>query len=117
MQHDEQLPKTYVKPKSSLLNKEEWNKHIQAWKDSGLSQKAFCERQGLNFNTFYYLRSKLLAKQKQSKPVEFAPVKLVNDTTSVGQHLTMENKHGVKLHLPLYLADQELLRVLKLLGW
>lgn len=116
MQPENQSSQSQEKSKSALLNKTEWQAHLQAWQASGLSQKAFCEQHDLNFNSFSYMCSKLIAKQK-TEPSSFAPVKLVPGEIEEHKKLTLENKLGLKLNLPLCLPDHELLRILKLLGW
>jgi hypothetical protein len=42
--------------------REEWEERLRGWKDSGLSQKAFCEREGISFAGFRYwlVRAKIL---------------------------------------------------------
>jgi hypothetical protein len=29
-----------------------WRRHVEAWRESGLSQAAYCQQQGLNRKTF-----------------------------------------------------------------
>ena len=41
-----------------------WSKIIKSWEQSGLTQKRFCEENGLNLNTFYYYRKNLDIKKK-----------------------------------------------------
>ena len=38
-----------------------WKSHLAAWRDSGLSQSAYCRRHGLSLPCFGYWRSKLHA--------------------------------------------------------
>ena len=38
-----------------------WEPHLAAWRDSGLSQAAYCRRHGLSLPCFGYWRSKLHA--------------------------------------------------------
>lgn len=47
----------------------------QAWRESGLSQRAFCEREGINLATFSYWRAKELREQQRGdRPAAFTEV-------------------------------------------
>lgn len=39
-----------------------WAQHVEAWKKSGLSRRAYCQRESLKVRSFDYWRSKLKAK-------------------------------------------------------
>ena len=44
----------------------------QAWRESGLSQRAFCEREGINLTTFSYWRAKELRDERRDvRPAAF----------------------------------------------
>jgi hypothetical protein len=48
-----------------------WNKQVAAWRASGLSCGAFCEREALKLTTFDYWRTQLAAAgQGEAKPVK-----------------------------------------------
>lgn len=55
-----------------------WRRRIDAWHQSGLSQKAFCERNNLALSTFSLWRHRLSKPAKQTNPVsaciEIVPV-------------------------------------------
>jgi hypothetical protein len=36
-----------------------WRRHLDAWKESGLNQRAYCRELGIGFHRFRYWRSKL----------------------------------------------------------
>jgi len=36
-----------------------WKKHLSGWRQSDLSQKAYCEKHNLKFATFGYWRKRL----------------------------------------------------------
>jgi hypothetical protein len=38
-----------------------WQAHRMAWQSSGLSQRAYCQREGLSFSAFGYWRSRMNA--------------------------------------------------------
>ena len=41
---------------------EYWPSHIESWRDSGLSQMAYCQQEALNYKTFHYHLRRLKAK-------------------------------------------------------
>jgi hypothetical protein len=47
-----------------------WKQHIEGWRNSGKSQKAYCAEHGLSFSNFGYWRKRF------SKPGRFIPVTL-----------------------------------------
>ena len=50
-----------------------WQSHINAWKQSGISQADFCRRHGLDIKVFGYWKRKLVSK---SEGVSFVPVSI-----------------------------------------
>ena len=48
-----------------------WTSHIEAWKNSGLSQVEYCRQNDLSRVQFSYWKCKL---DKQTEPVTFVPV-------------------------------------------
>lgn len=70
MHDQETTPSKQIK----MLDKTRWQALIVEWKKSNESQKAFCNRLGLNVNTFTYMRGKLLQEDKGPKATKFIPV-------------------------------------------
>jgi hypothetical protein len=50
-----------------------WQAHRVAWQSSGLSQRAYCQREGLSFSAFGYWRSRVKAMGQAPLPA-FMPV-------------------------------------------
>jgi hypothetical protein len=75
--------------------KEQMYTHIEQWKQSGLSQKVYCEQQAVKYHVFHYwykvYRDEHLAvSQQQPKPsASFIPLTLSSSSAAV-----------VELHLP-----------------
>jgi hypothetical protein len=44
---------------TSVLSEHEWHRHFDGWRESGLSQSAYCREQNISFHRFRYWRSKL----------------------------------------------------------
>lgn len=43
-----------------------WKAYSEAWKTSGLSQKAYCEQEGINYRSFVYQHNRLLRQSKKA---------------------------------------------------
>ncbi len=72
-----------MKPRISkrATNRQRWRERIDAWKDSHLSQKAFCEAQHLSVASFRRWRQIFTAEDgeavvSRTEPVRFVPVKV-----------------------------------------
>jgi hypothetical protein len=50
-----------------------WQAHRVAWQSSGLSQRAYCQREGLSFSAFGYWRGRVKAMGQATLPA-FVPV-------------------------------------------
>ncbi len=68
-----------------------WKPHIEAQATSGLSGKAYCEHNDLNYNRFCYQKRKHQSENIQSQSTAFIPVSLT------GHHLPCS---GLTVTLP-----------------
>ncbi len=62
----------------SILSKQQqqhWAEHLQAWRESGLSQQAYCQQQGLKPHQFWYWKRKLSGPGKAEVAEDEQPVK------------------------------------------
>ena len=89
-----------VQPQAITADKIQlWSDRIAAWKQSGLTQRAFCEQQQLAFSTFAYWRGRL--KQLQSADdrdgkVHFLPVTFKQDNaTALTLHIN--GRHSIEI--------------------
>ena len=104
--------------KTVSLDMEKWRAIMSDWESSQESQKQYCERLGINLNTFTYARSKLI-KAKKLKSA-FIPVTLVQSESqklSTMDTVIIENPQGLKLHLSSDLSLERLTKLFKLCGW
>ena len=104
--------------KNTPLDMDKWREIIEGWNESSQSQKAYCQRLGVNLNTFSYARSKLLQKGKSK--TQFIPVTIKSNNEeklSVSSLIILENPHGYKLHLSASLSLEQLAKLFKLSGW
>ncbi len=89
-----------VKSKPFSQSKHEyWKPIINAWRDSGLSQSAFCRKNDLNLPRFTYWRAKILGKTNKGYPPltakpnasAFVPVRTSNKQNDTGLQLNLPN--------------------------
>ncbi len=78
-------------------NRQRWLEHIQAWKQSGLSQKVFCEQCHLGLASFQRWRRIFMSEEqvKETPPVTFLPVNVMGPRAScltlwINNHLRIE---------------------------
>lgn len=84
----------------------QWQQHIQNWKKSGLSQKAYCEANNLKQNQLWYWNRKVHEQTFSSsgKPnkkltvsdTAFVPVQMPSDIAE--PNLVVELPSGIRLH-------------------
>lgn len=66
------LHSAYV-PIKSLMDKDIWHLHIDAWASSGLTQADYCARQGLSLKTFARWRTNFLKAVSTGKATSNVP--------------------------------------------
>jgi transposase-like protein len=94
----------------------QWQRHVEAWRESGLSQADYCRQQGLNPKTLSAWSRRALPIDK-SAPLEIIAVQVTPSAPAVitETSLILRLAHGAQLELstevpPRWLA--ELLRCL-----
>lgn len=73
---------------------EQWRARIEAWRASGLSQKAWCIKEGVTYSSFGYWRKRLRAHD--SKASAFERVGTIRPEAQVTVQLS-----GVHLQVPI----------------
>jgi len=71
-----------------------WQRHIEGWRQSKLSQKAYCQQQDLSFASFGYWRTRL--NRKAETRGKFIPVNIPGASSSVVLFLPI----GIRLECP-----------------
>lgn len=106
---------------SSSHLKSHWSQHLDAWRASGLSQNAYCQKHGLRPNQFTYWKRKLTtpsvdSENKPSAPdCAFIPL-TVNGAPPAASGLSLRLPNGCELsgietrHLPIVTQLIEVLR-------
>jgi predicted enzyme involved in methoxymalonyl-ACP biosynthesis len=112
------IPENYSTQKAAPLDMRKWQVIISDWESSKENQKEYCERLGINLNTFTYARSKLM-KTKKTKST-FIPLTVSHTETqnsSVADTVVIETPQGFKLHVSSALSLDRLSKIFKLCGW
>lgn len=65
--------------KAAATKRDYWQSHIEAWQNSKLKQEAYCEREGIRYNTFVYWRGILLGKGVKKDKKTFLPIQIKVD--------------------------------------
>ena len=104
--------------KNAPLDMAKWREIIEAWNKSGESQKKYCERLEVSFNTFTYARTKLLQQDKPKS--QFIPLTVKSSSEEKlppPSVIILENPYGYKLHLSASLSLEQLTKLFELSGW
>lgn len=90
---------------------------LRALEESGLSQRKFCEREGLIPERLRRWQRKLGRRRVGSRPsgLELRPVQLEEEDRSDGRPFELELPEGVKLHVPCDFDEGSLTRLLGVL--
>ena len=75
-----------------------WRRHLAAWRDSGLSQAAYCRRQDVSLPCFGYWRGKLGTVPAPSAQA-LLPIVLSEMSKSVDR-IEVDLPNGLQVHLP-----------------
>jgi hypothetical protein len=117
-------PNTSIK--NAPLDMLKWQALVEGWDATSETQVNYCKRLNINLNTFSYVRTKLLQKEKAKSKLnaklkseaKFIPISLKQlDPPIPLPTMVVENKAGMKLILPAALPADQLLKVLKCCGW
>jgi hypothetical protein len=75
-----------------------WDRRIGQWRDSGLSQRVFCETQGLALSTFQWWRKRLAEGSRGQR--NFLPIEIkAAGPASAAAVVHVELKSGTRLRL------------------
>ncbi len=78
-------------PARSLSRVRYWQEHIDRWRESGLGQSAYCQREGLKLHRWHYWHKKLTrAAVNTTRPAsDFIPVRLRPQPLDQGLSVTL----------------------------
>jgi hypothetical protein len=100
-------------PRTDEAKLQYWTKQIKAWKASGLSQRAYCEREGHKFPTFDYWRrqTRSIDRSAKSTTEATAPAKLTlvpvrMEAQSKSDSIVLRSPGGWQLTMPATIDSQ-----------
>jgi hypothetical protein len=78
-----------------------WSRRIGQWRDSGLSQRIFCKREGLALSTFQWWRQRLAGVAGAAQPPTFLPIEPTPPAAATGAAgvVHVELADGVRVRL------------------
>jgi hypothetical protein len=80
-----------------------WKRHLAAWRDSGLSQAAYCRQQDVSLSSFGYWRGKFGAAPSPSpspSPPALLPIVVSPVPTSMDR-IEVALPNGLQVRLPM----------------
>jgi hypothetical protein len=95
----------------------QWQRHVEAWRESGLSQAGYCRQQGLNPKTLSTWARRALPIDK-SAPLEIIAVQVTPSVPSViaDTNLILRLGHGTHLELSTAVSPHWLAELLRCLA-
>ncbi|MCP8689010.1 IS66 family insertion sequence element accessory protein TnpA [Marinobacterium sedimentorum] len=85
-----------------------WHQHLEAWKASGLTQRAYCQEQGLTPYRMTYWKGRLAATPHpaQTGLSDWVLMGHGGALAAAGQHLNVCLPNGIRLEIPLAAVEQ-----------
>jgi len=91
-----------------------WTQHIEVWKSSGLSQRAYCEREGIAVSTLQWWCRRLRGSGHSDAP-RFVPVAVEPISNVRDEPIEVVLLSGRRLRLSAPRDETELARLVRLL--
>jgi len=99
------------------INRQRWFEHIQEWKQSGLTQKAYCERHHLGTPSLQrwqriFSANEQATSAKRASPVTFVPVNIIEPDSS---GLVLWINDNLRIEIPSHFDEGTLKRLVQVL--
>jgi transposase-like protein len=92
----------------------QWQRHVQAWRESGMSQADYCRQQGLNPKTFSkWARGE--SPGEPTAPLEVIPVQVTPSSPATEAAVVLKLTRGVQLELSTAVSPRWLAKLLQCL--
>jgi len=101
---------TASKQNQRTKNQKYWQRHIEKWSQSGLSQVAYCRECNLKIKSFTYFKSRL----KKNLPVQFVQVPV--EPVRVPSFVKLNVGSSFQIDIPDGFSQNTLTQVLQVLG-
>jgi len=102
-----------IASKQNKLTKKQrcWQRYIEQWLQSGLSQAAYCREHKLKIKSFTYFKSRL---KKKNLPVQFVQVPV--EPVRVPSFVKLNVGSSFQIEIPDGFSQNTLIQVLQVLG-
>ena len=91
-----------------------WQTRIDGWKNSGTSQREYCETNGLSLATFQWWRKRLRQSSVSAPETDFVEVAVRGQPVDAGQGAITLDLGRYRIHVAPGLNDADLSRLLDL---
>lgn len=92
----------------------QWQRHVQAWRESGMSQADYCRQQGLNPKTFSkWARCKYPVEK--TAPLAVIPIQVTPTLPTAEAAVVLKLTQGVQLELSTAVSPRWLAELLQCL--
>ena len=91
-----------------------WSRHVESWKASGLSQRAYCEREAISVSSLQWWLRRSRAVERPSTP-SFVPVEVSVREAACTEPIEVVLLSGRRLRLAAPRSETELARLVRLL--
>jgi hypothetical protein len=105
-----------MKARSKTQAEGSWKAHSEAWKASGITQRAYCEQEGISYRSFIHHHHRLTSQSKKI-PLNFIEAKAepaVISSHSTGLQLMLPN--GIRISIGSEINPELLQTVLDVAG-
>lgn len=93
-----------------------WRSHSEAWKTSGLTQKAYCEENGISYSSFVYQHNRMARKAERCS-VKFIEKKALPQTPPTNMpRLQLILPNGIRIGIEGVMSVELLETVLRAAG-
>lgn len=89
----------------STFSPQERRRHVEQWRNSGLSQQGYCDRHGLAYSSF---KNWIRKAPSDFSPRALAPIELRSSTEA---DWLIEAAGGLRIHVPAHTDAQSLARL------
>ena len=90
-----------------------WQSHVEAYRKSGVSQRAYCRQQGISFWTFNPWKRKL---ESRGEEVQEIPRDIVQRLSPAEKEIELSLGDGIRISIPDRFSEETLRNLLNILG-
>lgn len=96
--------------------RDKWQRIIEEYLQSGISQKAFCEQRGLSLPQLVYYYGKFKPSKSTTANASFVPVKVaVHDKAPVASEIKLSLPNGFQCSFPSHTEATQIKRLIEVL--